>query len=177
MNENIERINGTGPEYVTAMIGNSHIKPHTLWVFSFRLVTPSKQLMPSHICSFITCHTDRSRPFVDVGNIGTLCTLRQRWFVTRALGTQCRISPSFARVLPFRIHLVSLRQKHSALMRSCKSAFSSYINLLKWGFFLLCGNGLTSHRRSFTVNVYMWQSKINGRKPKMLACSERSVKM
>ncbi|EYC15628.1 hypothetical protein Y032_0036g3259 [Ancylostoma ceylanicum] len=31
VNDNIERINGTGPEYVTAMIGNSHIKPHTLY--------------------------------------------------------------------------------------------------------------------------------------------------
>nr|CDJ89243.1 EGF receptor and Furin cysteine rich region and Fibronectin and Tyrosine protein kinase domain containing protein [Haemonchus contortus] len=31
VNDNIERINGTGPEYVTAMIANSHIKPHTLY--------------------------------------------------------------------------------------------------------------------------------------------------
>ncbi|VDK61701.1 unnamed protein product [Cylicostephanus goldi] len=31
VNDNVERINGTGPEYVTAMIGNSHIKPHTLY--------------------------------------------------------------------------------------------------------------------------------------------------
>ncbi|WKY00850.1 hypothetical protein Q1695_015122 [Nippostrongylus brasiliensis] len=31
VNDNIERVNGTGPEYVTAMIGNSHIKPHTLY--------------------------------------------------------------------------------------------------------------------------------------------------
>ncbi|KAK6028704.1 receptor L domain protein, partial [Ostertagia ostertagi] len=31
VNDNTERINGTGPEYVTAMIGNSHIKPHTLY--------------------------------------------------------------------------------------------------------------------------------------------------
>ncbi|KAK5976312.1 hypothetical protein GCK32_004451 [Trichostrongylus colubriformis] len=73
VNDNIERINGNGPEYVTAMIGNSHIKPHTLlewdppaqpngdishYVVSWRAMNDA--YMNQHMGSAV-CHDDITR--------------------------------------------------------------------------------------------------------------------
>uniref|UniRef100_A0A0K0DP51 Fibronectin type-III domain-containing protein n=1 Tax=Angiostrongylus cantonensis TaxID=6313 RepID=A0A0K0DP51_ANGCA len=73
VSDNVEHINGTGPEYVTAMIGNNHIKPHTLlewdppaqpngdishYVVSWRAM--SDAYMNQHMGAAV-CHDDISR--------------------------------------------------------------------------------------------------------------------